>query len=193
VHPQAGANTAWVPSPTAATLHALHYHQVDVFKVQKSLEKTNVDAEREAILEGLLTVPVVKKAKWSDAEKRQELDNNAPGHPGLRGALGRPGRGLLQGARHPQRRPDGRPRHAAHQQPAHRQLAAARRGRQGEVKKTLKRMAKVVDQQNAGDPLYLPMAGMRRARPPSRPRATWSSRAWSSPAATPSRCCMRGG
>ncbi|MDO8375602.1 MAG: malate synthase G, partial [Aquabacterium sp.] len=57
-HPKAGANTAWVPSPTAATLQALHYHLVDVFKVQKALENTDMDAEREAILEGLLTIPV---------------------------------------------------------------------------------------------------------------------------------------
>jgi malate synthase len=78
-HPRAGANTAWVPSPTAATLHALHYHQVDVFKVQKELEKADVDAEREAILTGLLTVPVVKKPNWTDEQKQQELDNNAQG------------------------------------------------------------------------------------------------------------------
>jgi malate synthase len=70
-HPKAGANTAWVPSPTAATLHALHYHQVDVFKVQKELEKTDVDAERDAILTGLLTIPVVKTPKWTDEEKRR--------------------------------------------------------------------------------------------------------------------------
>ncbi|MBP6464646.1 MAG: malate synthase G, partial [Rubrivivax sp.] len=78
-HPQAGANTAWVPSPTAATLHALHYHQVDVFKVQKALEKVDADAERETLLANLLTVPVVKKPKWSDEERQQELDNNAQG------------------------------------------------------------------------------------------------------------------
>ncbi|MFZ4652722.1 MAG: malate synthase G, partial [Rubrivivax sp.] len=78
-HPRAGANTAWVPSPTAATLHALHYHQVDVFKVQRELEKVDVDAERGALLEALLTVPVVKKAKWSAQEVQQELDNNAQG------------------------------------------------------------------------------------------------------------------
>ncbi|HWI12292.1 MAG TPA: malate synthase G, partial [Burkholderiaceae bacterium] len=78
-HPKSGANTAWVPSPTAATLHALHYHQVDVFAVQKSLEKTDAAAAAPAILEGLLSVPVVKKAKWKEAERQQELDNNAQG------------------------------------------------------------------------------------------------------------------
>jgi malate synthase len=78
-HPKAGANTAWVPSPTAATLHALHYHQVDVFAVQKSLEDADAAAAAPAILEGLLTVPVVKKPKWSPAERQQELDNNVQG------------------------------------------------------------------------------------------------------------------
>jgi malate synthase len=72
-----------VPSPTAATLHALHYHQVDVFGVQKGIEKTlekvDLEAEREALLAALLTVPVVKKPQWSEAEKQQELDNNAQG------------------------------------------------------------------------------------------------------------------
>ena len=79
-HPRAGANTAWVPSPTAATLHALHYHQVDVASVQRELEATPFeDKEREALLTGLLTVPVVAKAEWSAAERQQELDNNAQG------------------------------------------------------------------------------------------------------------------
>src|SRR5256885_847649 len=78
-HPKAGANTAWVPSPTAATLHALHYHQVNVAEVQKQLEQTNADAERATILADLLQVPVVKEDKWSAAEKQQELHTNVQG------------------------------------------------------------------------------------------------------------------
>ena len=78
-HPKAGANTAWVPSPTGATLHALHYHQVKVSDIQIELEKTDVNAERDNLLTGLLTVPVSANPNWTDAEKQQELDNNAQG------------------------------------------------------------------------------------------------------------------
>ncbi|MDR2154610.1 MAG: malate synthase G, partial [Burkholderiaceae bacterium] len=82
-HPKAGANTAWVPSPTGATLHAMHYHQVLVSDVQKAMEadlaKADPAALRDELLTGLLTIPIVSEAKWSAAERQQELDNNAQG------------------------------------------------------------------------------------------------------------------
>ena len=151
---KAGANTAWVPSPTAATLHALHYHQVDV----RAAAGGAGDARPRAKLDDILTIPLADRPNWPPDEVQQELDNNCPGHPRLRRALDRPGRRLLEGARHPRRRPDGGPRDAAHLQPAHRQLAAPRRRHQEQVEETMQRMAAVVDRQNAGDSAYAPMA-----------------------------------
>jgi len=85
-HPNAGANTAWVPSPTAATLHAMHYHQVNVSALQKQMEKTigkhSAKAMREETLSKLLQFPVVtpgQAAEWTAKDKQDELDNNAQG------------------------------------------------------------------------------------------------------------------
>ena len=74
IHPSSGANCAWVPSPTAAALHALHYHEIDVFSKQKELSK-----RKPAKLSDLLTIPIAKKTNWSMEEITKELKNNAQG------------------------------------------------------------------------------------------------------------------
>ncbi|MCV5490745.1 malate synthase G, partial [Escherichia coli] len=76
---RAGANTAWVPSPTAATLHALHYHQTNVQSVQANIAQSEFNAEFEPLLDDLLTIPVAENANWSAQEIQQELDNNVQG------------------------------------------------------------------------------------------------------------------